>query len=405
MKLPASPFAPKTLPAMPEVAGVRLATAQTGMKYKNRPDLLMVVCDEGTHVACATTQSTTVSSAVDLCRSHAADGKGRLLLVNASKGISIAGRESTAETMNVCSVLTKVPFKESFMCSTGVIGELLPAESIIAHISALHSKLKPTGWYAATRSIMTTDTYPKCLSATLEIDGKPVTINGIAKGSGMIAPNMATMLCFFFTDAAIEPECLQRVFARCTDQSFNCITVDGDTSTSDTGLLFATGKAGNKPMINDGQAKAFEGALLALMQELAQQIIKDGEGAQKFVTVQVNGAADDKAARMIGMSIANSPLVKTAIAGGDANWGRVVMAVGKAGEQAPRDKLTVSFGGQLAAKDGQLNPDYDEAAATEHVGGREVSIEVDIGVASGTATIWTCDLTHGYIDINGDYRT
>lgn len=408
MKLSSSPFAPKELPTMAPVAGVRLATAETGQKYKGRPDLLMVMCDEETHVACVTTKSTTASSAVELCRAHAKAGKGRLLLVNAGNANAFTGnvgKSTTLEIMNTASVLSGVPFAQSFMCSTGVIGQQLPAESIIAHISALNSGLKPGGWYSAARAIMTTDTYPKCVSSKVMIDGVEVTINGIAKGSGMIAPDMATMLAFFFTDAAIEPELLQRIFVRCTDKSFNSITVDSDTSTSDTGLLFATGNAGNKLLALEGQAGAFEEALLGLMQELAQQIVKDGEGAQKFITIKVSGAEHDAAARKIAMSIANSPLVKTAIAGGDANWGRVVMAVGKSGEKAERDKLTISFGGQLAASNGELNPSYDEGLATEHLKGREIGIAVDVGIAKGQAEVWTCDLTHGYIDINADYRS
>lgn len=408
MKLSTSPFAPKELPPMPEVAGVRLAVAETGQRYKNRPDLLMVLCDEGTAVACVTTQSTTASSAVELCRSHAKNGRGRLLLVNAGNANAMTGddgRESTAEIMNTCAVLSGAAYAESFMCSTGVIGQRLPPESLIAHLSALTNNLKPTGWYRATQAIMTTDTFPKCASTKVIVDGQEITINGMAKGSGMIAPNMATMLAFFFTDAAIEPELLQRIFSRCTDQSFNSITVDSDTSTSDTGLLFATQKAGNKPLSTDAQAAEFEAALLAMMQDLAKQIVKDGEGAQKFITIDVTGAENERAARRIAMSIANSPLVKTAIAGEDANWGRVVMAVGKAGEKAERDKLSIAFGGQFAAKDGQLNPDYNEAKATEHLKGRHIDIAVDVGIAGGTARVWTCDLTHGYIDINGDYRS
>lgn len=408
MKLTPSPFAPSALPPMPPVLGVRLATAQTGMRYKGRPDLLLAICDEGTHVACVATQSTTASSAVALCRAHAADGKGRLLLVNAGNSNAFtgdAGAQSTANIMRAAAAQTGLTYEDCLMCSTGVIGQVLPAESITKHLPDLHAGLVEDGWHQAAQAIMTTDTYAKCISKTVTIDGKTITINGIAKGSGMIAPNMATMLTFFFTDANIQPALLQSIFVRCTNQSFNCITVDSDTSTSDTGLLFATGKAGHIQLTKQSEAKLFENALLAAMQELAQQVVRDGEGAQKFITIEVSGAESDQAAHTIAMSIANSPLVKTAIAGEDANWGRVVMAVGKAGEHAPQDKLTVSFGGQVAAKNGQLNPDYHDAKATEHLKGREIQVGVDIGIGDGQATVWTCDLTHGYIDINGAYRT
>ena len=408
MELKTSPFAPEKLPQMPAVAGVQLATAETGIKYKNRPDLLMVMCDEGTHVACVATQSSTASSAVELCRAHAKDGKGRLLLVNAGNANAFtgdAGKQTTAEIMNVCAVLSKADYKQSFMCSTGVIGEPLDSSVIISKLSPLVEGLKSGGWYAAARAIETTDTYPKLATKTVTVNGKDITINGIAKGSGMIAPNMATMLAFFFTDAAIAPDLLQTIFARCAQKSFNSITVDSDTSTSDTGLIFATGKAGNKEFVIESQAQAFEAALLDIMQNLAQQIVRDGEGAQKFITVKVTGAKDEPSAHSIAMSIANSPLVKTAIAGEDANWGRVVMAVGKSGEPVEQSKLTISFGGQVAAKNGQLNPDYDEVISAEHLKGREVELAVDIGIGKGQATVWTCDLTHGYIEINGDYRT
>lgn len=410
MKLTPSPFAPSKLPDMPEISGVKLAVCETGMKYKNRPDVLLTLCEKGTVVACVATKSTTASSAVRLCEAHAKDGRGRLLLVNAGNSNAFtgaAGAKATTEVMQQMSAAADADYTESFMCSTGVIGQLLNSTKLLEHKDALLSSLGKASWHEAAQAIMTTDTFAKCASVTANVQGKTVTINGIAKGSGMIAPNMATMLAFFYTDAAIEPALLQDMFRRCTDKSFNCITVDSDTSTSDTGLIFATGKAGNKMLATREDAAAFEAALLEIMQDLAKQIVRDGEGAQTFVTIEISGAASDADAHQIGMSIANSPLVKTAISGGDANWGRIVMAVGKSGVDTNPDELTIRFGEQIAAKNGQLNPDYDEAKATEHVKGSEVSIGVSVGSGSGsgTATIWTCDFTHGYVDINGAYRT
>ena len=287
------------------------------------------------------------------------------------------------------------------MASTGVIGEPLPDQRITQALPALHASLAQDGWNAAARAIMTTDTFPKQATRKARIGGTDVTLNGIAKGSGMIAPDMATMLAFFFTDAAIPAAALQPMLEAANAQSFNCITVDGDTSTSDTVLLFATGKAGNAA----DDYGDFARALSELTAELAQAVVRDGEGASKFITIDVTGAEHDAAARRIAMSIANSPLVKTAIAGEDANWGRIVMAVGKAGERADRDALTIAVGGVTVARNGAVAPEYREAMIEPHMKGREITIAVEVGIGSGRARVWTCDLTHGYIDINGSYRS
>lgn len=409
MDLPTSPLAPSSFPTLPSIAGVRFAAANSGIRYKGRPDVLLVACDADTKVAGVYTTSLTASAPVELCRAHQQDGNGRALIVNAGNSNAFtgkAGEDSMQRVVNAMSDLLNIPYTECFMSSTGVIGQVLPDEPIRNLLPVLKTELKSDGWLDAARAIMTTDTFPKLATISAEISGKTVTINGIAKGSGMIAPDMATMLAFFFTDAKVDAPLLQEIFARCNAHSFNCTTVDGDTSTSDTAMIFATGKAGN-PAVNAGSADAlaFEQALLKIMQNLAKQVVRDGEGASKFVTIHVTGAENELAARKIGMSIANSPLVKTAIAGSDANWGRIVMAIGKAGEKADRDRLTITFGNQIAAKDGQLNPEYNELDATKHVSGQNVTIGVDVGVGSASAEVWTCDFTHGYIDINGSYRT
>jgi glutamate N-acetyltransferase/amino-acid N-acetyltransferase len=296
---------------------------------------------------------------------------------------------------------------ETFLASTGVIGEPLPAQKIVDALGRLHEAQRADAWAEAAKAIMTTDTYPKGASRMAVIGDRTVTINGIAKGSGMIAPDMATMLSFIVTDANISPEVLQALLARGADRSFNCMTVDGDTSTSDTLLLAATGTAGNKKITDkaDPDLRLFRRALDDLLMDLALQVVKDGEGAEKLVTITVSGAASARAARRIGLTIANSPLVKTAIAGEDANWGRIVMAVGKAGEKADRDKLSISMGGVVLAEKGERAPDFDEAPVAAHMKGRDIQIEVDVGVGRGKATVWTCDLTHRYIDINADYRS
>ena len=302
--------------------------------------------------------------------------------------------------MQAAALLGCAP-NEVFLASTGVIGEVLPHERITAALAALHASVSADGWEAAARGIMTTDTFPKASTRVVEIGGTPVRITGIAKGSGMIAPDMATMLCFVFTDAAIPAPTLQAMLSRGTQGSFNCTTVDSDTSTSDMVLLFATGAAGNPA----GDLSAFGSALDAVLLDLALQVVRDGEGAQKFIRIDVSGAVDDGSAKRIAMAVANSPLVKTAVAGEDANWGRIVMAVGKAGEPADRDRLAVGVGGTWMAREGTVVPGYEESPVVAHMRGQEIEIAVDLGLGQGGATVWTCDLTHGYIDINGSYRS
>jgi len=296
---------------------------------------------------------------------------------------------------------------EIYVSSTGTIGVALPAEKIVAALPDTKAKLKAEAWAEAAAAIMTTDTFPKQATRSAVIDGATVTINGICKGSGMIAPDMATMLAYVFTDAALSADVVQVLIATGADKSFNCITVDSDTSTSDTLLMFATGRANHKPITdaNDPRLADFKAKLNALLIELAQLVARDGEGASKFIEVRVTGADHDTAAKRIALAIANSPLVKTAIAGEDANWGRIVMAVGKAGEKADRDKLSITIGGVAVARDGEAVEGYDETPVTAHMKGREIVIETDVGIGTGSATVWTCDLTHGYIDINGSYRT
>jgi glutamate N-acetyltransferase/amino-acid N-acetyltransferase len=320
---------------------------------------------------------------------------------NANVFTGASGRETVQATADAAAALLGCPASEVFLASTGVIGEVLPHARITTALPALHAALTPEGWEAAARGIMTTDTFPKVSTRSASIGGTAVRITGMAKGSGMIAPDMATMLCFVFTDAAVPAGPLQAMLSASTETTFNRTTVDSDTSTSDTVLLFATGAAGNP----DGPLDAFAAALEAVLLDLAIQVVRDGEGAQKLIRIDVTGAVDDGSAKRIGMAVANSPLVKTAIAGEDANWGRIVMAVGKAGEPADRDKLSVGVGGTWMARDGTVVPGYDEAPVVAHMKGREIMIAVDIGLGEGRSTVWTCDLTHGYIDINGSYRS
>jgi len=405
-----SPLAPAAFPTMPIVAGVRLAGHECGIRYSGRPDLLMVELAPGSTVAGVFTRSLTCSAPVVWCRQAAAKGKARVVVVNSGNANAFtgaAGMASVERTVAKAAEVVGCKKSEVFVASTGTIGVPLPDEKITAHLDAVRGKLEAESWDAAARAIMTTDTFAKGATRTAVIDGTTVTINGIAKGAGMIAPDMATMLAFVFTDAALPGEVLQPLLVKGADKSFNCITVDSDTSTSDTLLLFATGLAGNC-RIDDAKDKRladFKAKLNDLLLDLALQVVKDGEGATKFVEVRVTGAAGNRAARRIGLAIANSPLVKTAIAGEDANWGRIVMAVGKAGERADRDRLAISIGGVVVAKDGQVVPGYDEAPVNAHMKGSDIVIEVDIGLGKGKATVWTCDLTHAYIDINGSYRT
>ena len=409
MAHPVSPLAPKSYPELPEIAGIRFATAEAGIKYKNRTDVLLVEMDEGTVVAGVLTRSKCPSAAVDWCRDNLPGGKARALLVNSGNANAFTGKTGKAAVQLSADIVSKalgVAPGEIFLASTGVIGEPLPAEKFSGVAADLKLRLAPGPWMDAAKAIMTTDTFAKVATATVEFDGVPVSISGIAKGSGMIAPDMATMLSFVFTDAPIGAELLQRLLQPAIDVSFNSVTVDSDTSTSDTCLVFATGKADVAPLTaTDPRLGIFADALTDVLHELAIHVVRDGEGATKMVTVSVEGAQSDESAFRIAQSIANSPLVKTAIAGEDANWGRVVMAVGKAGEPADRDLLSISFGDIRVATAGERDPNYSEAATSAYMKNEEIEVRVDIGLGAGTATVYTCDLTHGYITINGDYRS
>ena len=407
-KLARSPLAPAALPALGAIAGVRLAAGAAGIRYKDRTDLLLVELIAGTSVAGVFTKSQAPSAPVDWCRDALPKGTARALLVNSgnanaftgSKGV-IATKKSAAAAASVCDCLPN----EVYLASTGVIGEPLDYEKIEVALPALKSALRDDVWADAAAAIMTTDTFPKAATRDVVLGGKTVQINGIAKGSGMIAPDMATMLAFVFTDATIAAPLLQEMLQQSNVKSFNSITVDGDTSTSDTALMFATGASGVEITKNTAEAASFQEALNGLMVELAKLIVMDGEGAQKLITIEVKGAMSDAAARKIGLAIGNSPLVKTAVAGEDANWGRVVMAVGKSGEKVSRDALRVSIGGVVIAENGERVAAYDEAPVAAHMKTRDIHIAVDIGLGNGAATVWSCDLTHGYIDINADYRS
>lgn len=405
-----SPFAPATFPALPPIAGVRLGAVAAGVKYENRPDLFLALLDEGSVAAGVLTRSKTASAPVDWCREVLKSGRARAILVNAGNANAFTGKAGQAAVKHSVDALARTVGcrkSEVLVASTGVIGEKLPADRLTAALPALTKSLRPDAWEDAARAIMTTDTFPKGAAARVDIAGTQVAIAGIAKGSGMIAPDMATMLAFVFTDATLPADVLRKCLKRAADRSFNAITVDGDTSTSDTLTLCATGRAKHPRIASAGdrRLKAFRAGLEAVLRDLAIQVVKDGEGAGKFITVDVAGAASDKAARRIGLAIANSPLVKTAIAGEDANWGRVVMAVGKAGEEADRDRLSIAMGGVVIARNGEGVEGYDEAPVAAHLKGREIDIAVDVGVGKGRARVWTCDLTHGYIDINADYRS
>jgi glutamate N-acetyltransferase/amino-acid N-acetyltransferase len=410
MAHPRSPLAPDRLPDLPPIAGVRLATACSGMRYKGRDDVALIELAPGTTIAGVLTKSLTCSEPVVWCRAGLKGGKARALVVNAGNANAFTGRAGLAaveSTAKAAAKLVGCKPREVFIASTGVIGVPLPADMIVKVLDGLKRTLTPTAWPRAAAAIMTTDTFPKVATRRTAIAGAPVTISGMCKGSGMIAPDMATMLAFVFTDAKLPAGVLDAVLKPAADKSFNCITVDGDTSTSDTLLLAATGQAKHATVksANDPNLRLFRAALQDLLIEMATLVVRDGEGAQKFVTIDVTGAQSAKAARTIGLAIGNSPLVKTALAAGDANWGRVVMAIGKAGEKADRDKLVIKMGGVTIAAKGQQVEGYDEAPVARHLAGRDVRIEVDLGIGKGSARIWTCDLTHGYIDINGSYRS
>jgi glutamate N-acetyltransferase / amino-acid N-acetyltransferase len=406
-----SPFAPETFASLPALAGVRLAAAEAGIRYKNRKDVLLVLLPEGTQAAGVLTRSKTSSAPVEWCRRQLAHGRARALVVNSGNAnafTGLKGWETVETTAALAARAGGCRPEEVFLASTGVIGEPIPPGKFEGVMDRLAAEAAEDGFAEAAATIMTTDTFPKLASRVTEVGGVAVTLNGIAKGSGMIAPDMATMLAFIFTDANVATPALQALLSRHVETTFNAITVDSDTSTSDTLLAFATGKAGGARIesADDPALGRFSEALCDLMRDLALQIVKDGEGITKLITVHVEGAETDAAAKRIALSIANSPLVKTAVAGEDANWGRVVMAVGKAGEAADRDRLSIWFGDLLLAKNGERSTDYSEAAASAYMKGREIVIRADAGVGGpGRATVWGCDLTHGYIDINGSYRS
>ncbi|PWC29768.1 bifunctional glutamate N-acetyltransferase/amino-acid acetyltransferase ArgJ [Teichococcus aestuarii] len=407
--LPVSPLA-VPLPAVPPIAGVTLGVAAAGIRYKGRNDLTLMQFAPGTTVAGVFTRNKCPGAPVDWCRAALKGGKARALVVNAGNANVFTGkpgRDAVQATADAAAGLVGCKPREVFLASTGVIGETLPHEKLTAALPALHGQLAADGWEGAARGIMTTDTFPKACVRTALIGDTEVTIAGIAKGSGMVAPDMATMLCFIATDAKVPAAALQAILKKGVDASFNRTTVDSDTSTSDTVLVFATGQAKHPRVPAEGGAmlKGFARALHDLLLDLALQVVRDGEGAQKLVRIDVTGATTARSAQKIAMAIANSPLVKTAIAGEDANWGRIVMAVGKAGEPADRDRLSVAVGGTWMAREGGVVPGYDEAPVVAHMKGREIEIAVDIGLGRGKGTAWTCDLTHGYIDINGSYRS
>jgi glutamate N-acetyltransferase/amino-acid N-acetyltransferase len=405
-----SPLAPESFPALPSISGVKLATAHCGIRYKGRTDLMVAALDPGTTIAGVLTRSLTPGAPVDWCRQALKRGKARAIVVNSGIANVFTGRQGKSvveATAKSAARLLHCNPHEIYISSTGVIGEQLAGEKIIAALPDAFASASPSAWNDAARAIMTTDTFPKVATRSARIDGIPITLNGFAKGSGMIAPDMATMLAYVFTDAALPAAVLQTLLKSGNERAFNSITVDGDTSTSDTLLLCATGKAKHRRVAapGDPRLKEFRRALDELLVDLAQQIVRDGEGAQKFVSIRVSGAASARAARCVGLAIGNSPLVKTALAAGDANWGRIVMAVGKAGEKADRDRLAIAVGGVRIAEKGGPVAGYDEAPVARHMAGREIVIEVDLGIGKGRAEVWTCDLTHRYIDINGSYRS
>ena len=408
-----SPFTPESLPRLSPIEGVRFATAEAGIKYRGRTDLMVAVLDEGTTAAGVLTQSKTASAPVLLCRDHLKGGVARLLIVNSGNANAFTGkkgREAVQITVEAGAAAAGCAASEVYVASTGVIGEPLDAGKFAHLLDALVRDAASDAFELAARAIMTTDTYPKLATRTAQIGDVEVRINGFCKGAGMIAPDMATMLAFIFTDAAIGSEALQALLSQHVVTTFNSMTIDGDTSTSDTCLLFATGAAEARGQLRvtdagDPALAEFSAALQDLMRDLAIQVAKDGEGLSKFVTFIVEGAESVPAARRIGLSCANSPILKTAIAGEDPNWGRVVMAVGKSGEAADRDKLAIWFGPYCVARDGERAGEYDEATVAAYMKNREIVIRVNAGVGEAAAHVWTCDLTHDYVSINADYRS
>ena len=405
-KLAVSPLAPASFPDLPVIEGVTFATAAAGVRYKDRTDVMLALLAPGSVVAGAFTRSATRAAPVLDCQAKigGTSDEGAAILVNSGNANAFTGRSGVTSVEAITAAVAEtcgIPQARVFTSSTGVIGEPLPHDRVIAALDSLKADQDAGGIAEAAKAIMTTDTFPKGARETIEVDGKEVRIAGIAKGSGMIAPDMATMLVYIFTDAKIGLADLQHIVSEHTERTFNCITVDSDTSTSDTLLMAATGASG----VDVSESDAFDQAVHRIMRDLAHQVVRDGEGATKFVEITVSGAASDSDAKVHALSIANSPLIKTAIAGQDPNWGRVVMAIGKSGAAADRDRIAIRFGDVEVAKEGWRSPDYSEEAAAKHMKGEEITIGVDLGLGDGTATVWTCDLTHGYIDINADYRS
>ena len=410
-----SPLAPKAgFPKLPVIRGVTFSSHASGIKYKNRLDLMLASISPGSTIAGVFTRSSTRSNAVLDCQKKLGDAKnkakGFAFLVNSGNANAFtgeAGNQSVKEIVKGLSETIKIPESHIFTSSTGVIGEPLPTEKIVKSLSSLKNSLSDVKISDAASAIMTTDTFPKGSGASIIIDQKKVTICGIAKGSGMIAPDMATMLVYIFTDAKISQPILQKIVSNISAKTFNCITVDGDTSTSDTLLIAATGKSEASEITsqNPMALKKFQNGLEKVMLDLSHQVVRDGEGATKFIEINVSGAKSKKDSWKIGMSIANSPLVKTAIAGEDPNWGRIVMAIGKSGAVAERDKLKIYFGNILVAENGWVSPSYNEKLAADYMKRQDLIISVDLGIGRFKSTVWTCDLTHSYISINADYRS
>ena len=398
-------------PVLANIDGLRMAAGAAGVKYTGRKDLMLAVFDKPAAVAGVFTKSKTASAPVQWDRYAVRGGLARALVVNSGNAnafTGVAGKRAVHQTAEVAAKAIDCPIRQVFVSSTGVIGEDLNVARITEAVPKLHKRLKDSAWHDVAQAIMTTDTFPKGASCVTSVNGKKVRISGIAKGSGMIAPNMATMLAYIFTDARLPVQILKRLLRSSNDRSFNCITVDGDTSTSDTVLVFATGTVplGFSPRsIRDERLKPFRTALDKVMLDLAQQIVRDGEGATKLVRVDVSGATSTGAARRIGMAVANSPLVKTAVAGSDPNWGRIVMAVGKSGENISPEKLRISIGPFLITEQGRVREEFEESVVAAYMRGTEIEIGVDVGIGRGQSTVWTCDLSQEYVSINADYRS
>ena len=409
-----SPLAPENgFPILPQIQGIRFAAAAANVKYSERNDVMLIECAAGSSIAGLFTKSSTRSASVLDCQNKLKIGtsdKGAAILVNSGNSNAFTGSYGEESVQKICTAVSnemKIPLNSVFTASTGVIGEKLPHKKIISKVKELNSKLDEYSAESAARAIMTTDTFPKGACSSFSINNSIVNISGFAKGSGMIAPDMATMLVYIMTDIAIEKNILQNILAKLNEKTFNSITVDSDTSTSDSLMLIATGQSGNKIIIDENSAEAlkFTEELHAVMLNLAKQVVRDGEGATKFLEIEVNGAVSEKSAKIVALAIANSPLIKTAIAGEDPNWGRVVMGVGKSGEPADRDKISIWFGDILVAQHGWGSSSYSENLGQNYMKNQELKITVDLGIGDGSAKVWTCDLTHQYISINADYRS